>query len=296
LIRQSGPRFDALPVSRKAQLLGVHRSLLYRKRADRSAHVAQDNEIEVRLQELAIEFSGGGYRMLTGHLGRLDPDSPPINSKRVRRIMRKAGLFKRRKRHWVKTTDSEHGLKVFPNLLKNTRPTGLDQVWVADITYIRLPGGFCYLAAILDAYSRRVIGWHLSSQIDGALATMALDKALETRKPAQGLIHHSDRGVQYACKDYVQRLEAAGAKQSMSAKGAPRENAQAESFFRTLKTEEVNLQDYQNLADARASLARFIEDVYNRKRLHSALKYVPPAEFEAQVKATRPSTSPGIGV
>lgn len=296
MIRQSGPRFDALPVSCKAQLLGVHRSLLYRKRVDRSARVAQDNEIEVRLQELAIEFSGGGYRMLTGHLGRLDPDAPPINSKRVRRIMRRAGLFKRRKRRWVKTTDSEHGLKVFPNLLKNTRPTGLDQVWVADITYIRVPGGFCYLAAILDAYSRRVIGWHLSSQIDGALAATALDKALERRKPAPGLIHHSDRGVQYACKDYIKRLEAAGAKPSMSAKGAPRENAQAESFFRTLKTEEVNLQDYQNLADARASLARFIEDVYNRKRLHSALKYVPPAEFEANVKATRPSTSTGVGV
>lgn len=278
---------------RKAQLLGVNRSLLYRKRADRTARIAQDNEIEMRLQELAVEFSGGGYRMLTGHLSR---EGLPVNSKRVRRIMRNAGLFKRKKRRWVKTTDSEHGLKVFPNLIKDTRPTGLDQIWVADLTYIRLPRGFCYLAAILDAYSRRVIGWHVSQEIDAALAIAALDRALETRRPAPGLIHHSDRGVQYACKDYIERLKTARARPSMSAKGTPRENAQAESFFRTLKTEEVYMQEYQTLAEVRSSVAHFIEDIYNRKRLHSALKYVPPAEFEATINLNPPSMNTEVVV
>jgi len=151
---------------------------------------------------------------------------------------------------------------------------------VADLTYIRLPAGFCYLAAILDAFSRKVVGWSLSRGIDAALAVAALEQALAGRQPGAGWIHHSDRGVQYACRDYVERLDAAGAQVSMSAKGTPRENAQAESFFRTLKHEEVNLSDYEDYDEAEQALGRFIETVYNEKRLHSSLGYRPPSEFE----------------
>jgi transposase InsO family protein len=188
----------------------------------------------------------------------------------------------------VRTTDSEHGLRCWPNLLRELVVERLDQVWVADITYIRLPSGFCYLAAVLDAHARKVVGWQLSERIDADLARDALEHALRTRRPPPGLVHHSDRGVQYACRDYVDRLRSVGAQVSMSAKGRPRDNAQAESFFRTLKVEEVYLNEYENYEHARRELGRFIEDVYNHKRLHSALGYVPPSEFEANLTAGLP--------
>lgn len=158
--------------------------------------------------------------------------------------------------------------------------TGINQAWAADITYIRLPQEFVYLAVLLDAYSRRVVGWALSRRIDSELALAALERALPEREPAPGWIHHSDRGVQYACGAYVKRLEAVGAQISMSAKGTPRENAQAERFFRTLKEEEVYLQEYASLEEAERAIGHFIEAVYNEKRLHSALGYRPPTEFE----------------
>lgn len=159
--------------------------------------------------------------------------------------------------------------------------TGIDQAWVADITYIRLPSTFVYLACILDAFSRRCVGWKLSRQIDTRLTLAALEMALQARQPAPGLIHHSDRGVQYASTEYIARLAQAQVQVSRSATGNPYDNAKAESFFKTLKREEVYLQDYQTFADAQAHLGQFIEDVYNTKRLHSSLGYLPPAEFEA---------------
>ena len=161
----------------------------------------------------------------------------------------------------------------------------MDEAWIADITYIRLPGEFCYLAAILDAYSRKVVGWQLSREIDARLTVAALEAALQARKPAPGWIHHSDQGVQYACRDYVQVLEAAQARISMSGKGRPRDNAQAESFMRTLKHEEVYLQDYQTYTEAKQAIGRFINEVYNEKRLHSSLGYRPPSEFEELLAA-----------
>jgi putative transposase len=194
--------------------------------------------------------------------------------------MRQVSLLCKLKRRWVKTTDSEHGLRVYPNLLRNARPTGLDQAWVADITYVRLLEQFVYLATLMDAFSRRVVGWCLSREIDRHLVLTALDRALATRQPSASWIHHSDQGVQYVCSAYAERLLAAGARISMAAKGTPLENAQAERFFRTLKQEEVYLHDYETFAEAEASIGRFIEEVYNQKRLHSAIGYRPPTEFE----------------
>ncbi len=169
----------------------------------------------------------------------------------------------------------------YPNLLAGCVLTGSDQAWVADITYVRLPAAFAYLACVLDAWSRRCVGWHLSQAIDTQLTLAGLDHALATRRPAPGLIHHSDRGVQYASSVYVARLKAVEARISMAAVGNPYENAKAESFFKTLKSEEVYLYDYQTIAEAEDSIGRFINDVYNTERLHSSLGYVPPGEFEA---------------
>jgi putative transposase len=279
-----------LPLERMCQLMGVPRSLLYRIPADRSQSEAQEAELIAAIEGITLAFPGYGYRRVRAQLAR---DGKLVNHKRVLRLMREQGLLCRLKRRWVATTDSEHGLRTYPNLLKSTKAsdlTGLDRVWVADITYVRLEQGFCYVAAVLDALSRRVVGWHISRDIDAALVLRALEKALEARRPGTGFLHHSDRGVQYACRGYVERLEAAGAQISMSRKGCPRDNAKAESFFRTLKVEEVYLQEYASLAQASACIGQFIEAVYNQKRLHqkrlhSSLGYLPPAEFEEKLKA-----------
>lgn len=202
--------------------------------------------------------------------------------------MREQGLLCRLKRRWVKTTDGEHGLRTYPNLLKDTKVSdlsGSDQVWVADITYVRLAERFCYGAAVLDAFSRPVVGWHVSPDIDAVLVVTVLEKALEARRPEPEFVQHSDRGVQYACRGYGERLEAAGARISMSHKGCPRDNAQAERFFRPLKVEGVYLQEYARFAHASACIGQFIEAVYNQKRLRSAIGYLPPVQFEEKVKA-----------
>jgi transposase InsO family protein len=289
MIQASRTTFVDLPVERACALLGLDRSGYYRAREDRQAHQAHDvDETALRdaIENIVAEFAGYGYRRVTAQLAR---DGWTVNHKRVLRIMRQESLLCQIKRRWVPTTDSEHGLHIYPNLLRDTKVEGLNQAWVAAITYIRLPGGFCYLAALLDAFSRRVVGWHLSRFVDGDLALAALDKALSLRRPAAGWVHHSDQGVQYACRHYVERLVAAGAQISMSRRGTPRDNAQAESFFRTLKMEEVYLQDYRTFEEALACLGCFIEDVYNVKRLHSALGYRPPTEFEAEFENLLPA-------
>jgi len=282
MIHNSRSQFAALPVERACALLSLDRSGYYRepKIGQHLDPPWAEDETALRdaIENIVVEFSGYGYRRVTAQLAR---DGWSVNHKRVLRIMRRESLLCQLKRRWVPTTDSEHGLRVYPNLLRGgAKVERLNQVWVADITYVRLPGGFCYLAAVLDAFSRRVVGWHLSRWVDGDLAQAALDKALALRQPEAGWIHHSDQGVQYACRDYVQRLIGAGAQVSMSRRGTPRDNAQAESFFRTLKGEEVYLQDYRTFEEAQACLEHFIEDVYNTKRLHSALGYRPPTEFE----------------
>lgn len=233
-----------------------------------------------RMEAIILEFPGYGYRRVTAELRRRGTF---VNHKRVLKLMRTAHLIKRRRRRFVVTTDSNHGQPVYPNLAKKIITSDINQLWVADISYIRLRSQFVYLAVILDAYSRKAVGWSLKANLSQELSLSALRQALATRNLCPGLVHHSDRGVHYACGDYIQLLRRHGISVSMSAIGNPYDNAKAESFMATLKKEEVYLSDYDNLADARNSIGLFIEDVYNTKRLHSALGYLPPAEFESKL-------------
>jgi transposase InsO family protein len=210
-----------------------------------------------------------------------------VNPKRVYRLLREDNLLCVRKRKFVATTDSNHGRKVYPNLAAGMVLTGVDQLWRADITYIRLRDEFVFLAVILDAFSRRAIGWALDRHMEDELTLTALRMAIEQRGVALGLVHHSDRGSQYASNDYTDLLKASGIEISMSRKGNPWDNAACESFMKTLKYEEVLRNEYRDLAEARASIHEFLEKVYNRKRLHSALGYLPPVEFEAQLAARK---------
>ena len=216
------------------------------------------------------------------------------NHKRVLRLMRRDNLLCLRERPFVPvTTDSRHQWHVVPNLARGLVPTGLDQLWVADITYVRLAEEFAFLAVLLDAFSRRVIGWALDLHLRADLATAALTMAIAARRPAPGsLVHHSDRGVQYACREYAALLEAHSIQPSMSRVGNPYDNAQAESFMKTLKHEEVDGRDYRDLNHARETIGAFIEDIYNRQRLHSALAYRPPIEFEASLQSAIPRQRP----
>jgi putative transposase len=290
MIRQLHAEQPTIPLRQLCTLFAVSRSWYYAApsaAATRRAHAA---DVRDAIEALTREFPGYGYRRVTHALRRAGWQ---VNHKRVARIMRQEGLLCQLGRHFtVATTDSAHGYRTYPNLLADAVLDGLDQAWVADITYIRLPSTFVYLACVLDAFSRRCVGWHLSRRIDAALTLAALDHALAQRHPAAGWIHHSDRGVQYACAAYVERLTAAGARLSMAAQGNPYDNAKAESFFKTLKREEVDLNDYETVADAHANIGHFIDDVYNRKRLHSSLGYRPPLEFEAlHSPPSRPSAA-----
>lgn len=240
-------------------------------------NIDRDMKLRDTIQKIALEMKNSGYRTVCAELKRR---KQPANHKRVRRIMREDNLLCLRRRSFVRTTDSEHGLKVYPNLAKEMKPTGINQLWVADITYIRLRFKFVYLAVILDAFSRRVIGWALGLTLEGELTLSALNMALKNREISPGLVHHSDRGVQYAATAYTDLLTRNGILISMSRRGNPYDNAKAESFMKTLKYEEVYQSDYRDLYDARREIKRFLEKVYNKKRLHSALGYVPPAEFE----------------
>ncbi len=237
------------------------------------------------LQRIALEFPSYGWRRMTAELQR---KGWAVNHKRVYRRMRADNLLCLRKRKFVVTTDSDHGLPIYPNLARQMTLAGLDQLWVADLTYIRLELEFVYLAVILDAFSRRVIGWALDCTLEAALTLEALRMALARRRPAPGLVHHSDRGVQYASHDYTQLLQDHGVQISMSRKANPWDNAACESFIKTLKYEEVYRTEYRDLAEARASIGAFLEKVYNQKRLHSALGYLPPAEFERGLLAPTP--------
>jgi len=277
VIEQVHEEHPEMAVKKLCSLMGVSRSWYY-ERPSATEKDKKDVALRDAIERIVLEFSGYGYRRVTAALRR---EGWNVNHKRVLRIMREESLLCQLKRRFKPTTDSAHAFARHSNLIQDVQMDDLDEVWIADITYVRLPTTFCYLAAILDAYSRRCVGWHLSRFIDTRLTLSALEMALAARRPAAGLIHHSDQGVQYASSEYVLRLEAAGVQISMASVGNPYENAKAESFFRTLKMEEVYLKDYQDFEEAQENIGEFIEEVYNEKRLHSSLGYLPPVEFEA---------------
>ena len=274
---------------RMCQLAHVSRASCYRWQPQSPA---PDKDLKLRdaIQRIALEFPSYGRPRISAELKRRDWQ---VNHKRVHRIMREDNLLCLRRRKFVATTDSNHNRRIYPNLARKMELTGIDQLWVADITYIGLESEFVFLAVILDAFSRRVIGWALDRTLEDTLTLAALQMALDQRKPKPGLVHHSDRGVQYTSNDYIGLLQQHGAEPSMSRKGNPWDNAGCESFIKTLKYEEILRQEYRDLAEALVSIPRFLEKIYNEKRLHSALGYRPPAEFEqslsARVVATRAS-------
>ena len=265
-------------IERLCRLAGISRAGYYRHWQTGSPH-AEDMDVRDHIQRVALAYRSYGYRRVTAQLRR---EGLAVNHKRVLRITQEDNLLCQRQRPFVPTTtDSRHSWQVVPNLVRGLDVTGLDQLWVADITYIRLEEEFVYLAVVIDAFSRRVIGWALETHLRAELAIAALTMAVALRKPNPGsLIHHSDRGVQYACGDYTAMLGLHDIRPSMSRVGNPYDNAKAESFMKTLKAEEVNGASYKDADMARAAMATFIEDVYNRQRLHSALGYRPPVEFE----------------
>ena len=262
------------------EAVGLSRVTIWRQLRKPSTNHEDELQLRSQIQAIALEMRAYGYRPITAELQRR---GLKVNHKRVLRLLREDNLLCLRQRAFVRTTDSRHNLMVYPNLTRKLALSNINQLWVADITYIRLLREFIYLAVLLDAFSRRCIGWAISRHIDTQLTLAALQMALRTRTIQPGLVHHSDQGVQYAATDYVAILQENKIEISMSRTGNPYDNAKAERFMRTLKYEEIYMNDYETLAEVRASIEHFIEAVYNRKRLHSAIGYRPPVEFEASL-------------
>lgn len=269
-------------MNRLCQTMGVSRAGYYRFLL-RPQRQEADMELRSQIQNIALRWPAYGYRRMQAELER---QGWRVNRKRVLRLMRVDNLLCLRRRKFILTTDSKHGLSIYPNLAKDMRLTGINQLWVADITYIRLAVEFVYLAVLLDAFSRSCVGWALQRSLEAALVLEALRMALRRRQPAPGLVHHSDRGVQYASRDYTQVLKQHGIQISMSRRGNVYDNSLAESFIKTLKYEEVYRTEYHHLEEAKAAMQQFLEKIYNQKRLHSALGYRPPREFEKSLSVS----------
>lgn len=267
---------DPLPIQKRCQIAGVSPSAYYAWKKQ-PGEKGPDGELIRQIETVLEEFTGYGYRRVTKELQKR---GQKVNKKRIQRVMQLRGLQRRRKRRFVRTTDSKHPLPVYANLLPGMAIEGPDQAWAADITYVRLIRGFVYVAVLMDLFSRKVIGWALSASLHADLVVAALTMALQKRQVRPGLVHHSDRGIQYACEQYVRILQENRITISMSRKGNPYDNATLESFMSTLKSEEVYLNEYETVEEARSNIARFIETIYNEKRLHSSLGYCSPAEFE----------------
>jgi transposase InsO family protein len=267
-----------LSLNRACDALGVSKSWC---NTGAKTTLYKDEELPHQIKDIALEFPRYGYRRITKQLHR---NGLKVNHKRVLKLMRIQGLTRKIKHFRISTTDSKHGLPIYPNLVKDIMVTRLNQVWVSDITYIRLLRGFVYLAVIMDRFSRKCIGWQLNHNIDAQLCTDALNKALQNRQETNltGLIHHSDQGVQYASNEYTGLLEENGIRISMSRRGNPYDNAYAESLIKTIKYDEVYMTEYESFEDAYNNIEQFLEEVYNKKRLHSGIGYMPPAEFEKQ--------------
>ena len=266
------------PIRAVCRLLGVPRSSVY---YPARSPLADEAMLKTALLDLAGEWPTYGYRRLTAMMRRL---GWPVNGKRVRRWMDELGIHGAAPVRKKRTTNSNHAFPRYPNLVKDLEITRPDQIWVADITYIRLRREFVYLAILMDVFTRSIRGWHLSRGLDQGLTLAALERALVVAVPQ---VHHSDQGVQYAATAYVERLQKLNVNLSMAAIGEPRENGYAERFMRTIKEEEVDLSEYQDFADALRQITRFLDDVYNVKRIHSSLGYLTPKEFEQQWRAER---------
>lgn len=272
-------------IERMCVLGKVSRAGFYRDWQQRQPKEA-DTFLRDAIQKAALAQRTYGYRRVTRMVQR---QGLTVGEGVVRRILRDDNLLAVRKRKFKATTDSAHGFTVYPNFAQYLQIQAINQLWVADITYLRLGREFVYLAAVLDAFSRKVVGWSLARSLQTALPLAALNRAIETRQPGAGLVHHSDRGSQYASNDYVKRLEAAQMVISMSRPGRPWENAYCESFMSTLKREQISCPRYQTLEDLHAQMSDFIERYYNGERLHSALAYCSPEDFESKQRATPPA-------
>lgn len=272
-------QLEGYTVARACELARVSRAGFYRQWAEKAPHEFETG-LRDAMQRIALANRCYGYRRVVAELKQQGWE---VNHKRVARMLREDNLLSLRRRAFVATTDSRHGYTIYPNLARNMVLTAPNQLWVADITYIRLADVFVYLAVILDAFSRRVIGWELDRSLTTGLVLSALRQALTGRTPAGDIVHHSDRGVQYCSGEYVHVLEEHGFTISMSRRGNPWDNAKCESFMKTLKAEEVYLKQYRDIDDARANLREFLDRVYNRQRLHSALQYRSPEAFELAI-------------
>jgi putative transposase len=287
------PLQGGLSIERMCELTRVSRASFYRSLKERQP-AEEETEVRTTIQQIALEHRRRyGYRRICAELRRRGMQ---VNHKRVLRMMRKDNLLALRRRRFVVTTNSNHKFEVYLNLARRMKLSGMDQLWIADITYIRLQAEFVYLAVILDAFSRKVVGWALDRTLANRLTISALEQAIAQRRPRPGLVHHSDRGLQYARGEYVAVLEKFGMVPSMSRPANPYDNASCESFIKTLKREEIYANKYDNLERLQSNIEEFIEQYYNRQRLHSALGYRSPEEFERENSQENSAQSPGATV